>query len=422
MSNPNAVQRVRIYLSTSDRWEGGPLYLAVLDELQRIGATGATALQGLAGFGPGRRSRPGPLTGVAASQPVVIEWIDRAERVARLLPQLDGLIGSALVTLEDVPVYRALLRARGPFSADRTVGEIVHGRPPAVVATAPLSEALAILMAQPIGALPVVDSAGRLTGVLTDQDLAWRAGLHLRVDLLDQLTPAERDALLTPLIGRTVAEVMSTEPRSVGAGTAIAQALVTLIETGYSHMPLVDGEGVLVGVLGPADVLRAALDQAAAAAEGGVRDAEPPPRVALIMQTVFPQAVLGRPLAAALAQLLAQPQRPLLIVDAAGRLAGMLDLAGVLSGLAGAERTALLQALQRAEPTTAAALLGAERALDDLAAAPPPAIAPTATILEAAQALLTNERESLPVVDAENRLLGIIGRSGLVRALMQQSE
>jgi PII-like signaling protein/predicted transcriptional regulator len=422
MSNPNAVQRVRIYLSTTDRWEGGPLYLAVLEELQRLGATGATALQGLAGFGPRRRSRPGPIAGLTGNQPVVIEWVDRAERVTRLLPQIDQLISNALVTLEEVPVYRALLRARGPFSADRSVGEIVRGRPPAVAVDAPLSEALAIFAAESISVLPVVADDGRLVGVLTEQDLVWRAGLRLRVELLAHLTAEERDTVLAPLIGRAVAEVMSAEPRSVGAGTAIAQALVTLIEAGYSHMPLVDSAGLLVGLLGPADVLRAALDQAAAAAEGGVRDAEPPPRVTLIMQTVFPQAALGQSLAVGLAQLLTSPQHPLLIVDAQGKLAGTLEAAGVLGGLAGAERAAFLDALQRSEQLAPARLPGADRPLDALVAAPPTVIAPTATILEAATELLTRERESIPVVDTENGLLGIIGRSGLVRALMQQSE
>lgn len=422
MANTTTVQRVRIYLSAADRWEGAPLYLAVLEALQRAGATGATALQGLAGFGPGRRSRPGPLAGLTGNQPVVVEWVDRAERVARLLPRLDDLIGTALVTLEDVPVYRALLRARGPFSAERSVGDIVARRPPAVPAGAPVSEALAVLRAERIGTLPVVDSAGRLIGILTEQDLAWRLGLRVHADLLDRLTPAERDALLAPLIGRDVAGVMTAEPRSVSAGTAIAQALVTLIEAGYSHMPLVDDAGALVGLLGPDDVLRAALEQAAGATEGGVRDAEPPPRATLIMQTVFPQASLGQPLAAALAHLVNTPNRPLLIVDADGRLAGMLDLVTVLDALDDAERAAVLAAVQRAERVAPEALPGAARPLDLLVGAPPPALAATVTPLEAAAALLAQEAESLPVVDEQNRLLGIIGRSGLVRALMQQSD
>jgi CBS domain-containing protein len=244
----------------------------------------------------------------------------------------------------------------------------------------------------------------------------------VHADLLDRLTPAERDALLAPLIGRDVAGVMTAEPRSVSAGTAIAQALVTLIEAGYSHMPLVDDAGALVGLLGPDDVLRAALEQAAGATEGGVRDAEPPPRATLIMQTVFPQASLGQPLAAALAHLVNTPNRPLLIVDADGRLAGMLDLVTVLDALDDAERAAVLAAVQRAERVAPEALPGAARPLDLLVGAPPPALAATVTPLEAAAALLAQEAESLPVVDEQNRLLGIIGRSGLVRALMQQSD
>lgn len=418
MAAADLVQRVRIYLSSDDAFEGRPLYLAVLDELRRGGATGATALQGLAGFGPGQRVRLGP---ERASHPVVIEWIDRAERVRALLPILDPLVGDALITLEDVPVYRAMLRSRGPFAADRGVGEIMRSPAPAVPVDSPLSAALAAMAQEGLATLPVTDAEGRLVGLLSGRDLAWRAGLRLGLDLLDTLTPAERDPILAPLIGRSTAEVMSAEPRSVLAATSIPQALVTMIEWGYSHVPVVDREGHLLGVLGPDEVLAAALAQAGGA-DATVRDADPPAPVGLVMQTTTPHVSLSQPLAVALAHLLAAPDRRALVIDREGHLVGALDAGAALAGLEGEERAVFLAALQRPEPTPVAVLPGADRPFDELILPAPPTVGPEMPALDAARLLLDLGLERLPVVDAEKRLLGIIARGGLVRALLQQSE
>lgn len=419
MAPADIVQRVRIYLSRDDQWEGGARYLALIEQLRRGGATGATALQGLAGFGPGQRSRPGALDRAEQHQPVVVEWVDRVERVARLLPLLDEVIGDALVTVEDVPVYRALLRARGPFAADRSVGDVMRRPAPAIAAGAPLAEALALLRAEGLGALPVLDAEGRLAGLLTPQDLAWRAGLRLPLALLDLLTPAERDAILAPLVGRSVQEVMSAEPRSVGASSSIPQAIVTMVEWGYPELPVVDRAGALAGLLGQEDVLRAAAEQAAEAEEG-VRDADAPATVALVMQSA-PTVPAAMPLNHALAQILAAPDRRALVVEG-GRLVGALDAGAALAGLAGEERAALLAALQRPEPPPPAALPGADRRAEQLSAPAPPGVAPATPILAAARRLLELRAEQLAVVDAGGALFGIIARGGLIRALMQQSD
>src|SRR5262245_27485426 len=106
MTAHEPIQRVRIYLSERDTFERQPLYLAALQRLQREGATGATAIRGVAGFGPGHRLRTAGPTDLSRSPPIMIEWIDRAERVARVLPALDDLLPDALITLEDLQIYR----------------------------------------------------------------------------------------------------------------------------------------------------------------------------------------------------------------------------------------------------------------------------------------------------------------------------
>ncbi len=72
----SGIQRVRIYLNGED-WAGDrPLYKAVLAILRQSGATGATVLAALTGFGPQRQVAP-----EAERQPIVIEWVDSVGRI-----------------------------------------------------------------------------------------------------------------------------------------------------------------------------------------------------------------------------------------------------------------------------------------------------------------------------------------------------
>ena len=122
----------------------------------------------------------------------------------------------------------------------------------------------------------------------------------------------------------------------------------------------------------------------------------------------------------ALDQLLAAPTRRIFITNATGHLHGIIDLAGVLSALTGEERAALIAALQRPQPAPLAISPGLP--LDLLVARDPPTLAPDVSINHAARLLLDLSTDSMPVVDAEGRLLGIIARGGLIRALLQQSD
>lgn len=422
MATASNVQRVRIYLRRDDQWQGGVRYLALLEALRRRGATGATALQGLAGFGPGQRASPTLVEPPEPQRPVVIEWIDRAERVARLLPILDDLIGDALVTVEEVPVYRALLRAPGPFAADRSAGDVMRHPAPSVTPDTPLALAAATMGSEGLTALPVCDASDRLVGMLTSQDLAFRAGLHLPLPLLALLGPAEREAILAPLAGRPTSSVMRSELHSVSAGTTIPQAIVTLVEWGYSHVPVTDRDGRLVGLIGQHEILHAAVAQADAdaAGAGAVRDADRPTSAALVMQAASVTLPADASLATALAQLLAAPEQTVLVL-AGERIVGTLDAAAALHGLQGAERAAFLAALSEPRPPRAD-LPGVGRLLSELQQPGPPEIAPDASLIAAARHLLDARIDRIAVVDAERKLLGIIGRGALIRALLQQTE
>ena len=414
MAVGDTVQRVRVYLRERDRWEGQPLHLALLARLLREGATGATALRGLAGFGPGQRLRASSAADMTEQPPVVIEWIDRADRVARLLPLLNDILATALVTVEEVGVYRAALRAGGAFAVERSVGDYLAPHVETIVSTTGLRAATALLTSIDQPLLPVLDERRQVSGVLANADLVNRASLLLPARLLRVLPQAERDALLSALPEQSVDSVMTHEPRCIYIGAAVPQALVTMLEWSYSAMPIIDRNGAFAGLLDGWGVLRAARD-AAPTAGGAVRDIDPPTPVSLIMQTAVQQMSASQPLAAVLAQLVATPY--VVLVDAASRVRGLVSDADALQALEGDERAAFIAAMRG----QGAALPGDDRGTEGLLAADPVTLRHTDTLYDAVALLTELRAERVPVVDGDGKLVGLVTRAGLLRALAQAS-
>jgi CBS-domain-containing membrane protein len=415
MHEQTAIQRVRIYLSERDRSAGQPLYLAALERLRREGATGATALRGVAGFGPGHRLRTAGAAELNQSPPIVIEWVDRAERIARVLPLLDELLPDALITIEDLRIHRATLRSAGPFG-ERALRDVLDRDVATAEGAATLRSATEQLIARDQPLLPVLDEQRRLAGVLAGAELVRRGSLALHPRLARTLAPPEQAALLAEMPERTVAEIMTVEPRTIYVEASIPQAIGMLVEWGLEALPAIDRDGRFAGMFSVESALRAALE-ARTPTDGPVRDAEPPITVGLVMQSSVPTVDATESLGAALAQLLAAPLRALVVVED-GKPIGMLDDA---------------QVMQRLDPTQRAAWLAAQRAPGPLApaidsdmhagdiAAPIPAVTVQTTELEAIGLMLDGGHEHVVVVDADGRLAGLLARRGLLRALAQES-
>jgi len=89
------------------------------------------------------------------------------------------------------------------------------------------------------GALPVLDNAGRPIGILTNRDV--------------------RRAVAVGDLGRPmkVSEAMTLEPVTCSAETPLAEALKILSEREIQHLPVVDIQGRLVGIVSLSDIVAA---------------------------------------------------------------------------------------------------------------------------------------------------------------------
>lgn len=100
---------MRIHIGESDRWHGKPLYDAIVELLRGEKFSGVTVLRGVGGFGSSSVYHTEKIMRLSQDLPIVIEVVELAERIEKMLPQLDEMISGGLVTLEKVRVilYRS---------------------------------------------------------------------------------------------------------------------------------------------------------------------------------------------------------------------------------------------------------------------------------------------------------------------------
>lgn len=95
---------MRIHIGESDKWEGKPLYQALVELFRREHFSGATVLRGVGGYGSSSRYHTDKILRLSQDLPIVIEVIEYSERIERILPTLDSMVGGGLITLEKVRV------------------------------------------------------------------------------------------------------------------------------------------------------------------------------------------------------------------------------------------------------------------------------------------------------------------------------
>jgi CBS domain-containing protein len=115
-----------------------------------------------------------------------------------------------------------------------TVGDVMTRSVLSVDASTTVAEAATIMGERRAGSALVMDGDS-LVGIFTERDIVKALGQHF-------------DAA-----GHAVSEWMTAEPMTVPPDTAVDDALRTMLDRGFRHLPVVEGERV-VGVVSMRDL------------------------------------------------------------------------------------------------------------------------------------------------------------------------
>ena len=433
-------QALTIYLGESDQWHGMPLYVALVQLLREQGCAGATATRAVAGYGAGGRIHESGHTRLSSDATIVIQVVDQPERLHRLLPRLQEMVSGGLITLQDVDVLKYTHAQRHGVSAKLPVRQVMETEVMSVQLDTPVATLLNLLLEAPFRALPVIDRQGRLQGIISTGDLINANVLPMRRGLLIKARELDSETSFEPLQdgSRTAQDVMNRQIHIVRPDTPIREAARLMVETGVRRLPVVDTQATLVGMLTRADLLRIVVTSPLMSAEAS--SITQPPRLSdslpthptlaaqqcpitdymqVANATVSEQASLDEVIDA----LTLSPLKRVLVVDAQQRIKGIISDVDILSRLQTDMRPGLLAfltgkgnnrpkqtAIRTSNGTTNAATLMNPNVVT---------ITETATIQETIERMLSSKRKILPVVDAQNRLKGVVGRNDLLRVLVE---
>ena len=104
MKLPEEADLLRVFVGESDRFEGRPLYQAIVEQARSRGMAGATVLRGLMGFGATSRLHTVKVLRISEDLPMVVEIVDRPERIEAFLPELEAMVPEGLITMEKIRV------------------------------------------------------------------------------------------------------------------------------------------------------------------------------------------------------------------------------------------------------------------------------------------------------------------------------
>lgn len=426
MELAGTARQVWIFIGESDQWHGQPLAIAILEKLRREGCAGATVLRGTAGFGAHSLIHTASLVELSSDLPVVVTFVDHADRVARLLPAISAMVNEGLITTMNVEVVKYSHRILGPFPSHLTVADVMTRDVARVPPDAPVADIVTLLINRALRSLPVVDAQQQVIGIITDGDLLKRGAMELPTPIQRELPLGERANHVATLSTQPqhALDLMTPNPITLPRTTSLARAAAVMAERGLKRLPVVDDQGRLVGMLSRFDLLKTVaeglrqrphdlLDLPAGAAA----------TVGEIMLRDIPTVQHNTPLAETLDRLLETAKRRVVVIDDTERVIGIITDGDVLSRAARRSRPGTLRSLatwfRGGKRPQELEVEARGRTAADVMTSPIVTVTADTPVVEAIRLMMTHHIKRLPVVDDDGRLVGLVGRAGVLMALGQ---
>jgi len=136
--------------------------------------------------------------------------------------------------------------------------DVMTPHPVAVQFGTGLDEAWALMQARRIKALPVTDRSRRIVGIVSMADFLRHAGLAHPEGLGQRLRSlVQRSGLMHSERPEVVGQIMTREVRVASLSRPVADLVPLFSQVGHHHIPVIDEERRLVGILTQSDLVRA---------------------------------------------------------------------------------------------------------------------------------------------------------------------
>src|SRR6516164_9665670 len=100
MQQAQPAEILRIHFSETDRYQGKPLYEAIVAKCRELKIAGATVFRGVEGYGETAEMHRAHV--VRSDRPIIITVVDTAENIRRLIPVVEGMMDTGLMATSAV--------------------------------------------------------------------------------------------------------------------------------------------------------------------------------------------------------------------------------------------------------------------------------------------------------------------------------
>lgn len=104
MEIPKDAKLLRIFIGEEDKYNGKPLYEAIVQSALDEKLAGATVIKGIISYGCSTHIHTSKIVDLGEDLPLVVEIVDSEQNIQKFLPKLDQMITSGLVTIENANV------------------------------------------------------------------------------------------------------------------------------------------------------------------------------------------------------------------------------------------------------------------------------------------------------------------------------
>jgi PII-like signaling protein len=98
---------LRVHIGENDKWEGEPLYEAIVKRAAQLDIAGATVYRGILGYGAHRRIHRHKTMTLSSDDPIMIAIVDEEEKINKMTAALDSMVsGGCMIAISDVTVVK----------------------------------------------------------------------------------------------------------------------------------------------------------------------------------------------------------------------------------------------------------------------------------------------------------------------------
>jgi CBS-domain-containing membrane protein len=252
-------KKIEIYTSEQARWEGRPLYDAVVQFVHDLKiAARCLVTRGIEGSYENGEIATGRIEVLSYNMPLRITIIVPATEADKILSKADVMVGDGIVAVEDLNVFSH--KTDGLLIPKHTkVRDIMTPDPKKVNPETTLDEVARLLLSSTFTGVPVVDREERPVGVISQGDLIYKAGMPMRLGLLANSDRQKLSLVLEKLASKKAQEVMNRPAVTIEQDKFITDAVNLMLKKQVKRLPVIDARGKLVGMLSRLDVFHTIL-------------------------------------------------------------------------------------------------------------------------------------------------------------------